>query len=349
MNTLKYSIALFFLYPAVFFAQLDSLSKDPKYKEHLSFKDTFLGDEDMYQVCYPKGHRTFFYFIFFLMLLTLVLAALIIYNKNKNQKKLKEKNSIISEKNKELTDSITYAKRIQQALLPDANTLNNLFFNGFILYKPKNIVSGDFYWLHKTEQKLFIALFDCTGHGVPGAFLTMLAYNAVSKTVIEKGITEPSRILNTMNLEVKNALKQAQEGAVQDGMEAAILCINYQNNEITFSGANLCLQAVQQGVSKIISSGKCSVGSSEQAIKLPETISLQAQSGDCFYLYSDGYADQFGGPKGKKLKQKQLEKTITDNASLPIAQQQQVLEKTLSNWQGILEQTDDITVLGIKM
>lgn len=144
------------------FSQLDSLKNQSHYKDHLTWSDTFFGSEDLYQVCYPKDHRSMFYFIIVFSITTVVFGLLIIYIKHHSNKRLKEKNEIIAEQNKDLIDSINYSQRIQQAILPDSTTEEIVLKNGFALYKPKHIVSGDFYWLHKCDDNLFFAVIDCT-------------------------------------------------------------------------------------------------------------------------------------------------------------------------------------------
>ncbi|HRG01518.1 MAG TPA: SpoIIE family protein phosphatase [Bacteroidia bacterium] len=332
------------------FSQLDSLKNQSHYKDHLTWSDTFFGSEDLYQVCYPKDHRSMFYFIIVFSITTVVFGLLIIYIKHHSNKHLKEKNEIIAEQNKDLIDSINYSQRIQQAILPDSTTEEIVLKNGFALYKPKHIVSGDFYWLHKCDDNLFFAVIDCTGHGVPGALLTMLAYNAINKAVIEKEIMDPTAILDSMNTEVKSALKQNKNNPIQDSMEVGIVCLNTLTNEINYAGANTSLTYIQNGELKIASAGKCSVGSVQDGnIVLPTTHSIKLNSGDCFYLYSDGFADQFGGPKGKKYKYKQLEELLKSNSNKTPSQQKELLSLSFENWKGKLEQVDDVTVLGYKI
>jgi len=261
---------------------------------------------------------------------------------------LKEKNEIIAEQNKDLIDSINYSQRIQQAILPDKNTEEVVLKNGFVLYKPKHIVSGDFYWLHKCDDMLFYAVIDCTGHGVPGALLTMLAYNAINKAVMEKEITDPTLILDSMNTDVKLALKQNKNNPIQDSMEVGIVALNTKTNEIQFAGANTSLTYIQNNELKIAAAGKCSVGSvQEGGIILPVTHTLKLNKGDSFYLYSDGYADQFGGPKGKKYKYKQLEDLLFANYTKSSPAQRDILNASIETWKGNLEQVDDITIIGV--
>ncbi len=332
------------------YAQLDSLTKSPLFTKHLTFHETFFGNEEMYQVCYPKDHRSVFIFIIIFSISTFVLALLVIYIKTSSNKKLKEKNAIIAEQNKDLIDSINYSLRIQQAILPDRSTEELVLKNGFVLYKPKNIVSGDFYWLHKQEDILYIAVIDCTGHGVPGALLTMLAYNAINKAVLEKEIKDPTLILDSMNTDVKTALKQDKHNPIQDSMEVALISLNTITNQLLFSGANLSLTYIKNGELNIINGGKCSVGSvQDSAIELPKTHAISLNHGDWFYLYTDGYADQFGGEKGKKFKYKQLEQLIFENYKKSPSQQHSILSTSIIQWRGVLEQVDDITVIGVSI
>ncbi len=332
------------------FSQLDSLKNQPHFTKHLTLNETFFGNEDMYQVCYPKDHRSVFTFIIIFSITTLILGILVIYIKNSSNKKLKEKNSIIEEQNKDLIDSINYAQRIQNAILPDKSIEDEILKNGFVLYKPKHIVSGDFYWLHKCKDILYFAVIDCTGHGVPGALLTMLAHNAINKAVIEKGLADPTLILDSMNTDVKASLKQNQNQDIRDSMEVGIVCYNTQTKQVLFSGANTAITYIQNNELKIANGGKCSVGSVQEGeIVLPTTHTIQLNSGDCFYLYSDGYADQFGGQKGKKYKYKQLEELLNTNCHKEPFQQREVLNVSFETWKGTLEQVDDVTVIGYKI
>ncbi|MCD6019247.1 MAG: hypothetical protein K0S53_2368 [Bacteroidetes bacterium] len=328
-------------------AQIDSLAKDPLYTKHLTLSETFFGNEDMYQVCYPKDHRSVFSFIIIFSITSVVLGLLVIYVKHNSNRKLKEKNNIIAEQNKDLIDSINYARRIQQAILPERILEEHILKNGFVLYKPKHIVSGDFYWLHKAGNEIFIAVIDCTGHGVPGALLTMLAHNAINRAVIEKGLTDPTLILDDMNTEVKSSLKQNQNTEIRDSMEVGIVHLNTLTNQLQFAGANTSLTYIQNDELKIANGGKCSVGSVQEGeIALPVTHTIGLKAGDSFYLYSDGFADQFGGPKGKKYKYKQLEELMKENCHKSPLQQKEKLSNSFENWRGDLEQVDDVTVIG---
>lgn len=324
-------------------------NKDEHLVEHLTWFETFFGDEQLHQVCYPKDHRSMFIFIIVFSILTLVLGSLVLYIKSKSAKKLKEKNSIIEEQNKDLIDSMNYASRIQQAILPDPIIEKQVLANGFVFYQAKDIISGDFYWLHKCDELLFFAVIDCTGHGVPGALLTMLASNAINKAVLENEITNPAEILHAMNTDIKQALKQNMDNPIQDSMEIALVCLNTKTLELQFAGANLALTLVKNQQLEIIRGAKCSVGSVQNdKADIPVTHIVQLQAGDSFYLYSDGFADQFGGLKGKKFKYKQLEELLLKNASKSPFEQKEMIHDAFQSWKGNLDQVDDVCLIGVR-
>lgn len=323
--------------------------EDEHLVEHLTWFETFFGDEQLHQVCYPKDHRSMFIFIIIFSILTVVLGSLVLYIKSKSAKKLKEKNSIIEEQNKDLIDSMNYASRIQQAILPDPIIEKQVLANGFVFYQPKDIISGDFYWLHKCDELLFFAVIDCTGHGVPGALLTMLASNAINKAVLENDITIPAEILHAMNTDIKQALKQNMDNPIQDSMEIALVCLNTKTLELQFAGANLALTLIKNQQLEIIRGAKCSVGSVQNDKSVvPATHTIQLQDGDSFYLFSDGFADQFGGPKGKKFKYKQLEELLLKHTSKSPSEQKELIREAFQTWKGSLDQVDDVCLIGVR-
>ena len=278
----------------------------------------------------------------------------------------------IEEQKKAITDSINYAKRIQQAVLPD---LSPALFKGeginhslwgelggaFILFKPKDIVSGDFYWATQTRGHaplttrghaplLIVAVADCTGHGVPGAFMSMLGVSFLNEIVRKKEITKASEILDHMRESVIEALQQkGQIGEQTDGMDIALCVLNTTNNKLQFAGANNSLFIVTpQKELKEIKPDKQPI-SIYKNMKPYTNHEIQLYEGDCIFLLSDGYEDQFGGPKNKKFMAKQLKELFVDIADKPMNEQNEILDKTLKNWIGEHEQIDDITILGIKI
>ena len=264
---------------------------------------------------------------------------------------IEKQKQIVEEKNKEVLDSITYAKRLQDAILPPPGIIRQSLPDSFVLYKPKDIVAGDFYWLERTESAILIASADCTGHGVPGAMVSVVCSNALNRTVKEFKITEPGKILDkTRDLVIETFEKS--EGNIQDGMDISLAAISRQSSansvEIKWSGAFNSLWYIENGEMKELPADKQPIGKTD-SLNPFTTHTLNLNKGDSLYLFTDGYADQFGGPKGKKFKYKPLQQLIMDNSQLTMQEQQRILEKTLSDWKGGLEQVDDILIIGIRV
>jgi len=261
------------------------------------------------------------------------------------EEKLKETLNEVEEKQKEITDSINYAKRIQEAILPSFDFIKIHLPNSFIYYQPKDIVAGDFYWAEKVGDDFFIAAADCTGHGVPGALVSVVCCSALNRTVNEFRLTEPGKILDkTRELVLESFSKNG--GDIKDGMDISLIRIS--GNTVKWSGANNPLWYYQTNELKEIKANKQPIGKTDH----PEpftTHTIELQKGDSIYLFTDGFADQFGGPKGKKFKYKQLEDLLVSSNSLSISEQHHTLKSTLSDWKGSLEQVDDICVIGIRV
>lgn len=311
------------------------------YKEELTLKDTFFGAEDNYMVCYPKGHRDLFLIIFISTGIATFLFYTTIRQKIRGNRVLKHTNEEISQKNHEILESIRYAKRIQEAILPKSSYLKSVSESLEFLYKPKDIVSGDFYWVHKNENGLFIAVIDCTGHGVPGAFLSLLAHDAINHAVIEKKLSIPTDILSSMNVYIKEALNQHHINDSQDSMEVGLCRIN--GNEVKYAGAGIKLKYYSQQKLHEIKAAKCSIGSvQDKSIQLPINHTLTLNAGDKLYMHSDGLPDQFGGTDNKKLTAKKLNQFIESVAHKDIVTQKRDIEHYFENWKGKTEQTDDV-------
>jgi len=280
------------------------------------------------------------------------LLSLFIYSryrlKNKANKLLAEQNEQITSQKKEITDSINYAKRIQQSILPSPAAIANFFPENFVLYRPKDIVSGDFYWMERIGDKTLFATVDCTGHGVPGAMMSVLGYNLLTEAVLEKKLSTPSEILNSLNHGIIRALQRQSEGQiVKDGMDITLCAFDSNTMQLEFAGVYNPLYHVRKGELKILDADRQALGEHENTVFKNQVIDLE--KGDCIYFFTDGYADQFGGPHGKKFKYKQLQQLILSIAELPMKEQIALLERKLDEWKGPLEQVDDILLFGFRV
>ncbi|MCF8423360.1 MAG: SpoIIE family protein phosphatase [Bacteroidia bacterium] len=269
-------------------------------------------------------------------------------------KEVIEQKTVIEHHNNEIMDSIKYAKNIQEALLPSLSETNNLFKNCFILYMPKDIVSGDFYWFAKNGDTRFIAAVDCTGHGVPGAFMSIVGNTLLNEIINEKKITVPGDILLELHKGVKIALNQnTKEFERRDGMDIALCAINHNSNQIQYAGANrpLWIYRKNNGYElENIKATKHPIGGLElEENRIYINHSIQVDEGDCLYLFSDGFADQFGGPKGKKFMVNNLQKLLLQNAEQSMELQKQHLTEAFNSWKGETEQVDDVLLIGIKI
>ena len=263
----------------------------------------------------------------------------------------------ISLQRKEIMDSIRYAKRIQEAILPPEGQLNNYFSEHFIFYLPKDIVSGDLYWFSKVKDTLMLAAVDCTGHGVPGAFMSVIGVDHLNHIVNEKYLTDPALVLTELDKTIFSSFaKNDANQSIQDGMDVALCSIDLESKILNFAGAHRPLIHIRNNVLTELKATKASIGGYLGEGKIFTNDSLQLQKGDCIFMFTDGYADQFGGPRGKKFKYKQLLETILANVNEPMAIQKQKIVDAFENWKawptsdkGILEQVDDVCVIGIRV
>lgn len=257
-----------------------------------------------------------------------------------------QKSLIIEEKNRDITASIRYAERIQRAILPMENT----FEETFVLFLPKDIVSGDFYWMHDNGETRFIAAVDCTGHGVPGAFMSIIGYNSLNKVVREYGLTRPSAILDQLNIEVIKSIIQSQEKEIHDGMDLALIAYDRKSFKLEFAGAYNPLYIVRKGEVIIYKGDRNAIGMSVLEQKKPFTnIAVDISPGDMIYMCSDGYADQFGGSEGAKFKSVNIRRILSEIWSMPVQLQKERLEKEFMDWKGDLPQVDDVMFIGTKV
>lgn len=258
----------------------------------------------------------------------------------------------LSIKNKNITDSINYAKRIQEAMMPSEFLFKKLLPQSFILYKPKDIVSGDFYWVAEKNNKIFVAAVDCTGHGVPGAFMSIIGFDLLRNITKDQGIENPAQILNQLNNGVIETFsKHSESQEVKDGMDVSICVIDRIQRQIEYAGAMNPLYIIRNNKVMEVKGNRFSVGTIGlgQISEKFENHIVPFKEGDMVYLFSDGYADQFGGPLGKKFKFRRFRHLLLTINNLPIQKQKSFLEENIENWRGELEQVDDILVIGMKL
>jgi serine phosphatase RsbU (regulator of sigma subunit)/Flp pilus assembly protein TadD len=319
------------------------------------------------------------YFLYALGLLLAILSA-ISYNRYKIKKKahslLEQKNSKIEfqkdeinsqkdeieaqrdnilrqkqsleEASKDIMESIWYAQNIQNAILPDLSHISSNFKDFFMLFLPKSIVSGDFYWYTEKGDKHYFVVADCTGHGIPGAFMTVMANDLLNSIIIQRDINDCAEILKTLDYEVMNSL-QYKENSSNDGLDISLLCIDLNKMRISFSGACMNLLLIRNNKIQEYKGQRFSIGGfTDITIKKPINQQIDIIKGDQIYLYTDGYPDQFGGPNDKKFMIQNLKNLLSDLSSLPMIEQKHYLNKAFLEWKGENEQTDDICLAGIR-
>jgi len=284
----------------------------------------------------------------------LVLTILIIFvavrsylNKKKDAAIIRVQRDIVKERNTEILDSISYAKRIQAAILPTYKLVKEYLENSFVLYKPKDIVAGDFYWIEHRDNKILFAAADCTGHGVPGAMISVICNNGLNRAVREFGLTEPGKILDkTREIIIQEFEKSEEE--VRDGMDIALCSL--EGKKLRYAGANNPLWVAKKGAEEIleIRADKQPIGKYETQTPYATHV-LDLEAGDTIYIFSDGYADQFGGAKGKKFKAANFKKLLLSVQNEPMERQREIVDEVFENWKGSIEQLDDVCVIGVRI
>lgn len=312
---------------------------------------------------------------FLIMLLFVVITAYFIYKSYRIKKeaniKLEEKNRMITlqrdeiekqrdniteqrdriaEQNKLIWDSIHYAQRIQRAILPDDQNFSNVLDHFFIMYRPKDVVSGDFYWESKIGDEVIVVAADCTGHGVPGALMSMLGVTFLNDIVNTRKITRPSEILNKLRDDVINAFNQysSREGEIYDGMDIAVCSINQKSRIIQFSGANNPLILIRESEIHQFKGDRMPVAISDRMMSF-NNHTIELLPDDQVYIFSDGYIDQFGGADNKKFMRKRLVNLLLDIKNEPMHRQKKILSERFDEWKGSHEQTDDVVMIGLKI
>ena len=336
--------------------QRELFKKESQYEYDKQLQKQKLIKEAREAIVAEKEKRQTIITISIVIVLLIVVYFAVILNKRlkttRSQKQLIEQQKFsLEQKNKEIIDSITYAKRIQDAMLTSesyiAEGIKKLNAENFIVFKPKDIVSGDFYWFHIDHNVLYYMTADSTGHGVPGGFMSMLGINLLSEIVIERKIKDPGTILNQLRDEIIRSLK-TDEGYSMDGMDAVFCKIDIEKQTLEYASANNSIYHIRSGVLTEYKSQKMPVGYMENFIPF-KTGSLSLEKGDVIYTFTDGFADQFGGEKGKKFKYSQLKNNLISISKQPLNEQKKILDTTFENWKGELEQVDDVCVIGFKI
>lgn len=295
-----------------------------------------------------KNEKTRRYYLYGGLLLVIVFAAFMYsrYKISQEQKQIIEKQkTLVEEKQKEIVDSIQYAKKIQRTLLAHDSFLDQELRDYFILYKPKDIVSGDFYWATKKENRFYFAVCDSTGHGVPGAFMSLLNASLLNEAIVEKGIVKPGDVFNYVRGKlISNMSAEAQK----DGMDGVLICVDKSSGEIAYAAANNKPLLITASQVIELPGDKMPIGIGEKKDDFT-THTISYAKGDRLYLFTDGFADQFGGEKGKKFKHKQLQQLIADINNKSSTEKKEILNQTFENWRGSLEQVDDVCIAGLAL
>lgn len=306
--------------------------------------------------------NTYFIIVLLSVGLVVIVIVVLLYRQNKQRQltnlELETRNQVIAEKKQEIDNSIQYAKGIQQAILPDISELKSGFAQSFVYYKPKDVVSGDFYWFSKVGDDFYCIAADCTGHGVPGALMSIIGMDKIVQAIYEKQITEPGKILSFLNRQIRQVLKQHSNASKQkDGMDMALLKFNNSLTEVQFAGANRPLYLVRGAVPGHSSEpelleykpDKSAIAGFTPDEMEYHTTTIPLAKHDALFIFTDGYADQFGGGEGKKFMSRNLKQLLVSIAALPAEEQQESVNRAFTDWKAGYEQVDDVLVIGMKL
>lgn len=285
----------------------------------------------------------------------LILLSLLLFSRYRSKQHvamvLANKNKEITHQKDEITDSINYARRIQDSILAPMHAVKQVIPDSFILYLPKDVVSGDFYWVEEENGQRIFSAVDCTGHGVPGALMSVVGFNLLNRAVKELHLTKPSEILRELDYGVNKLLRQSEsENTVKDGMDISICSFHPETRMLQYAGAFNPLYMVRNGQLSQVKADKSPIGVNVDGVVDSYTNhEVRMLPGDMVYLFSDGYADQFGGPDGKKLKYNRLRELLVAVSSRPTAEQELILRAEFNTWKGQLEQVDDVLIIGMRV
>jgi serine phosphatase RsbU (regulator of sigma subunit) len=279
--------------------------------------------------------------------LIIIVIWMFIKTRNDAEKYVAEQKAMLEHQNKEVTDSINYAQRIQKAILPSHRLIESYLPKSLVVYLPKDIVSGDFYWVEKKGNKVFFAVADCTGHGVPGAMMSVIGQNALNRVINEFGITRPSEILDKLSQLVEESFSKSGSD-VRDGMDICLCALDITLKKLEYAGANNAVYIISKDALKELKANKQPIGRFESRIPF-NNHELDLNEGDMVYLFSDGIADQFGGPEGKKYKYKRVKELLLQNYNKSHSEQKNIIITEFVRWKGKNEQIDDVCLMGVKI
>ncbi len=334
--------------------------REGTYRFRVRAKDIYgnISKEAVYEfTILPPWYRTILaYILYIIFFIAFVYGAIQISTRGlqkiirERTAEIREQKDLIEEKNKDIMDSIKYARRIQQTILPSDKNINKYLPDNFVLYKPRDIVSGDFYWMMHRENITIIAAADCTGHGVPGAFMSIMGVTFLNEVAAKKDVNTSAEVLNQLRANIIGSLGQhGEEGATKDGMDIALLAFHMDEMKVQYSGAYNPLYLIRDGELLETKPNRMPVGL-HQRDKEPFTNHIiDIKKGDVMYIFSDGYIDQFGGPKGKKFMSKKFKELLMEIHKKPMEEQKEILTKRNLEWRGEIEQVDDIIVIGIRV
>lgn len=272
-----------------------------------------------------------------------------ITDKKQKEKELQEKSNRLHEQHKEITSSIRYAKRIQENILQSKEYVSKIFKEHFVYYKPKDLVSGDFYFFHEDETNKYAIAVDCTGHGVPGAMMSMVANSIIKEVLLNKKIKAPSQILYELDKELFKSINSYNNEISNDGMDVAVVCVNKKTKRLHFAGAYRSLLIIRDENVIEFKANRYPLGFYSDVDKVFEEQVILLEEGDELFLFSDGYADQFGGEENRKFNKRNFKELLKTIADMPMDEQEGFLDYALNNWKQDQEQTDDVLVIGIKI